>query len=43
MASLARPSTPARIKELMERGFHAPGDVETRLGFHAGQLGSYFG
>jgi hypothetical protein len=23
----------------MERGFHKPGDVETRLGYHVGQLG----
>lgn len=39
MASLARPGTQARIKKLMERGFHKPGDVETRLGYHVGQLG----
>jgi enoyl-CoA hydratase/carnithine racemase len=39
MASLARPATQARIKKLMERGFHKPGDVETRLGHHVGQLG----
>ncbi|HVJ33211.1 MAG TPA: enoyl-CoA hydratase/isomerase family protein [Terriglobia bacterium] len=39
MTSLARPSTQARIKALMERGFHKPGDVETRLGYHIGQLG----
>jgi len=39
MASLARPATQARIKKLMERGFHKPGDVETRLGYHVGQLG----
>jgi len=39
MASLARPSTQARIKKLMERGFHKPGDVETRLGYHVGELG----
>jgi enoyl-CoA hydratase/carnithine racemase len=38
MASLARPGTQARIKKLMERGFHEPGDVETRLGYHVGQL-----
>jgi hypothetical protein len=24
----------------MERGFHKPGDVENRLGYHVGQLGS---
>jgi hypothetical protein len=23
----------------MERGFHKPGDVEDRLGYHVGQLG----
>jgi enoyl-CoA hydratase/carnithine racemase len=39
MTSLARPSTQARIKKLLERGFHKPGDVETRLGYHVGQLG----
>jgi hypothetical protein len=25
---------------LLERGFHKPGDVENRLGYHVGQLGS---
>jgi len=39
MTSLSRPSTQARIKKLMDRGFHKPGDVETRLGHHTGQLG----
>lgn len=39
MASLARPATQARIKALMERGFHQPGDVEMRLGYHVGLLG----
>jgi enoyl-CoA hydratase/carnithine racemase len=39
MASLARSGTQARMKKLMERGFHKPGDVETRLGYHVGQLG----
>jgi len=39
MSSLARPGTQARIKKLMERGFHKPGDVETRLGYYVGQLG----
>jgi enoyl-CoA hydratase/carnithine racemase len=39
MAALARPAAQARIKALMERGFHKPGDVETRLGYHVGQLG----
>jgi enoyl-CoA hydratase/carnithine racemase len=39
MASLARPATQARIKKLMDLGFHKPGDVETRLGHHVGLLG----
>jgi enoyl-CoA hydratase/carnithine racemase len=38
MASLARPAAQARLKVLMERGFHKPGDVENRLGYHVGQL-----
>jgi enoyl-CoA hydratase/carnithine racemase len=38
--SLARPAAQERIKKLMERGFHKPGDVETRLGFYVGQLAS---
>jgi enoyl-CoA hydratase/carnithine racemase len=39
MAALARPAAQTRIKALMDRGFHKPGDVETRLGHHVGQLG----
>jgi enoyl-CoA hydratase/carnithine racemase len=39
MTSLARPASQARIKKLMDRGFHKPGDVETRLGYHVGELG----
>lgn len=39
IASLGRPATQARIKALMARGFHRPGDVENRLGHHVGQLG----
>jgi enoyl-CoA hydratase/carnithine racemase len=39
LASVARPAAQARIKTLMERGFHRPGDVETRLGYHVGQIG----
>ena len=39
LTSVARPAARARIKTLMERGFHRPGDVETRLGYHVGQLG----
>ena len=35
-----RPAAQKRIKKLMEQGFHRPGDVEDRLGYHVGQLGS---
>ena len=38
-ASIMRPAAQERIKKLMERGFHKPGDVENRLGYHVGQLG----
>src|SRR6201996_533006 len=37
--ALVRPAAQRRIKALMARGFHRPGDVENRLGFHVGQLG----
>jgi enoyl-CoA hydratase/carnithine racemase len=40
ITSVQRPATQARIRKLMERGFHQPGDAETRLGFHVGQLGA---
>jgi enoyl-CoA hydratase/carnithine racemase len=39
LASIARPAAQERIRMLMERGFHRAGDVETRLGYHVGQLG----
>src|SRR5229473_1608288 len=39
IASLSRPASQHRIKALIERGFHRPGDVEDRLGYHVGQLG----
>ena len=39
LASLGRPASQTRIKTLTERGFHKPGDVEERLGYHVGQLG----
>ena len=39
LAALARPAAQARIRMLFDRGFHKPGDVETRLGYHVGQLG----
>ena len=38
-ASIMRPAAQQRIKMLMERGFHQPGDVEERLGYHVGQIG----
>jgi hypothetical protein len=40
LASFGRPASRRRINALMERGFHKPGDVENRLGYHVGQLGS---
>ncbi|MDB5385270.1 MAG: EnoylCoA hydratase [Planctomycetaceae bacterium] len=39
LAALARPAAQERIRTLFERGFHKPGDVETRLGYHVGRLG----
>jgi enoyl-CoA hydratase/carnithine racemase len=39
-ASIARPAAQQRIRTLMDRGLHKPGDVEERLGYHVGQLGS---
>jgi len=39
-ASVQRLNAQARIKTLMARGFHKPGDVESRLGYHVGQLGT---
>jgi enoyl-CoA hydratase/carnithine racemase len=40
LASIMRPAAQERIKKLMERGFHKPGDVEERLGYHVSQLGN---
>jgi len=40
LASIARPAAQKRIRLLLERGFHQPGDVEDRLGYHVGQLQS---
>jgi enoyl-CoA hydratase/carnithine racemase len=40
IAALGRPASQKRIKALMARGFHRAGDVESRLGFHVGQIGS---
>ena len=38
IASLGRPAAQDAIKALMALGFHAPGDVETRLGDYVGQI-----
>lgn len=43
LGALSRPETQARIATLFDRGFHEPGDVETRLGHHVGQLGDATG
>ena len=40
LASIMRPAAQERIGMLLERGFHKLGDVETRLGYHVGQLGA---
>lgn len=38
LGALERPAAQERIKTLFDRGFHRPGDVETRLGHHVGEL-----
>ena len=40
LASIMQPAAQKRIGMLLERGFHKPGDVENRLGYHVGQLGN---
>jgi enoyl-CoA hydratase/carnithine racemase len=40
LASIMRSAAQERIGMLMQRGFHKAGDVETRLGYHVGQLGA---
>lgn len=37
--SLGRTASQERLRKLMDRGFHRPGDVENRLGYYVGQLG----
>src|SRR5437868_7045696 len=37
--ALGRPAAQRRIQQLMDRGFHRPGDLENRLGYYVGQLG----
>jgi enoyl-CoA hydratase/carnithine racemase len=39
MTSIVRPAAQDKLKDLLERGFHRPGDVEDHLGFHLGRLG----
>jgi len=39
LASIMRPAAQERIRLLMERGFHKPGDAENRLGYYVGRLG----
>src|SRR4030088_1454725 len=39
MASIIRPAAQEKIKRLMARGFHKPGDAETRLGDYLGPPG----
>src|SRR5436309_7498577 len=39
LASIMRPAAQKRINKLLKRGFHKPGDVETRMGYHVGQCG----
>jgi enoyl-CoA hydratase/carnithine racemase len=38
--SLGRTAAQERVKKLLDRGFHKPGDVENRLGHYVGELGS---
>jgi enoyl-CoA hydratase/carnithine racemase len=40
IASRQRPAAARRIEALLKRGFNQPGDVETRLGYHVGRLGT---
>src|SRR3954454_9070287 len=39
MASVARPSTQARLKAFMKLGFHKPGPAENELGAYLGRIG----
>jgi enoyl-CoA hydratase/carnithine racemase len=39
ITSIARPAAQAKIKALLEQGFHRPGDAENRLGAYVGRLG----
>jgi enoyl-CoA hydratase/carnithine racemase len=39
ITSIARPAAQAKIKALLEQGFHRPGNAENRLGAYVGRLG----
>lgn len=39
IGALNRPAAQERTRLLMDRGFHKPGDLETRLGHYVGQIG----
>ena len=39
ITSIARPAAQAKIKALLDQGFHRPGDAENRLGAYVGRLG----
>src|SRR5205814_8530766 len=39
IASVARPSTQARLKAFMKLGFHKPGAAENELGAYLGRIG----
>jgi enoyl-CoA hydratase/carnithine racemase len=43
IASLGRPAAQDGIKALMARGFHKPGDVESRLGYYLGKIHGHSG
>src|SRR3984885_7000182 len=40
LAALGRPASQTRRKLLMDLGFHKAGDVENRLGYYVGQIGT---
>lgn len=40
LGALNRPAARERIGKLMDRGFHRPGEVETRLGHYVGLIGA---
>jgi enoyl-CoA hydratase/carnithine racemase len=40
MNSIKRPAAQVKLKTLIDRGFHRPGDAENRLGAYVGNLGN---